>query len=362
MLNYLEISETALRYNARTVCEYVGCPVIGVVKCNGYGVGIAEAARIWIEKGASMLAVSKPEEAMTLRASGFSENILLLAPVGDRKTLIELLEADIILTITGEDNAQFYSENRNGMTVRVHTAVDTGMGRFGVRWTDIQQLLRIYSSYNFIFEGIFSHFSASFEKNYKLTKTQLERFLSVTDTLKKAGYDIGIRHIANSCAALRFPETRLDAVRSGGALVGKLCAPVPVELKRVGTFISQVVDVKLLKKGDTTGYASVCKVKRDTKAVVVAIGHDCGFGYTKTDDSRSLRAIMGNLYHMIRDHKKSLYVMYGDKQLKLIGRIGSQYSLFDASSIDIKPGEYVTAVPNMLFPHKRKIIEYYTTL
>lgn len=44
---------------------------------------------------------------------------------------------------------------------------------------------------------------------------QLDRFPGVTEELKAAGYPVGLRHIANSCAALRFLKTRLDAVRVG---------------------------------------------------------------------------------------------------------------------------------------------------
>ena len=160
MLNYLEISKTALKHNARTVCEYVKCPVIGVVKCDGYGIGVAEAAKVWKEQGVKMFGVSEYHEALELREAGFTEDILLLVPVGDKETLLKMLKANVILTVSGEENARFYSENCEGMPVRVHVAVDTGMGRFGAKWTDIDQFLRIYSTFNFKFEGIFSHFSA----------------------------------------------------------------------------------------------------------------------------------------------------------------------------------------------------------
>lgn len=353
-INYLEISTEALRYNAKTVKDYVGCPCIAVVKCDGYGVTITKAAKIWQECGAELFAVSEPHEALELRAAGFHEDILLLAPVGDRITFRALLEADVVLTVSDEHNAEFYKENSGDRKVRAHVAVDTGMGRFGVKWTDTEQLKRIYSKFNFQFEGIFSHFSRSFEKKYKLTRQQLQRFLKAVAVVAEAGYDVGMRHIANSCAALRFPETRLDAVRIGSAFVGELCAEVPVELKKAGVLKAQVVDVKALRKGDTTGYASVCRVKHDTEAVVVAIGHECGFGYMKGIDNLPLKTLLASLYHTIRERRHPPYVMYGDKKLKLIGRVGSQYSLFEADGIEMDIGDYVTAGANMLFPYRRR--------
>lgn len=341
-------------YNAKKVKEYVDCPIIGVVKCDGYGASIAKAAKVWKECGASMLAVSEPQEAVALREAGFKEDILLLSPVADEETLNTMLGSGVILTVTGIENARFYSEHAKNSTVRAHIAVDTGMGRFGVRWTDIEQLQTIYSLPCFSFEGIFSHFSASFEKRYKLTKKQLERFLQVTDTLTRSGYNIGIRHIANSCAALRFPETRLDAVRIGSALVGELLAEVPIKLRKVGQLKAQVVDRKQFLKGDTTGYASVCRLKRDTDAIIVAIGNDNGLGFIKSPDNFCIKNLVLFFCGIIKSRSKRPYVTYGGKRLYLIGRIGSQYSLFDADRADIKPGDYVTANARMLFPGQRR--------
>ena len=198
--------------------------------------------------------------------------------MADGELLDALLDAGVILTVSGPACARFYAQRQGERPARVHVAVDTGMGRFGTRWTDTEQLLEVYRTPGLSFEGIFSHFAASFEAGSAQTMAQLERFLSAVSALEKQGVQAGVRHIANSCAALRFPETRLDAVRVGSALVGRLPVPVPVELKRVGVFKAGVVDRRVLRKGDTTGYASICRMKRDTDAAVVAIGHHNGFG------------------------------------------------------------------------------------
>ena len=122
--NYLEISRSALRRNAAAVREAVQVPVIGVVKCNGYGVTLYEAAAAWQAAGVTMFGVSRPEEALSLRKLGFREEILLLAPVADEDILEQLLENDVILTVTGVENALFYSEATRKYPIRVHVAVD----------------------------------------------------------------------------------------------------------------------------------------------------------------------------------------------------------------------------------------------
>ena len=354
--NYRLIHRQTLLENAKAICDFVGAPVMAVLKCDGYGVGIANAASIWREAGANMFAVSMPEEALALREAGVEEDILLLAPVANADILAELLEKNIILTISDLENACFYRENRGEHTVRAHIAVDTGMGRFGLGWKDRENLARVYQLEGFSFEGIFSHFAQSFEKGDKFTKMQLTRFLSATEYLAEQGIPVGMRHIANSCAALRFPETRLDAVRIGSGLVGALGAPAPLKLKRDVTFCARVVAIKHLEKGDTPGYASLYKAKKPVKAAVVAIGSQCGFGMTPYPDTCRFRDLLSEMKLLLQRYLHPPVVEYQGKKLKLIGRIGTQYTLFDATGTQLQGGEEVTARVSRLFPTQRRVM------
>lgn len=346
--NYLEISRSALRKNAAAVCKAVQEPVIGIVKCNGYGVTVCEAAAAWKEAGACMLGVSRPEEALTLRQAGFREEILLLCPVADKLTLEEMLEHNIILTVTGLENACFYSMFAPRYPVRVHVAIDTGMGRFGICWCDTEQARAVYDLSGLSFEGIFSHFSCAFESKYRQTKQEMKRFLHMTQFLQAEGCHVGMRHIANSCAATRFSQTRLDAVRIGSALVGKLPVFSPVKLETVGIFKAQVVDIKHFSAGDTTGYGGYCRLKKNTKAAVIALGREDGFGTVPKPDHLRLRDLMAYLRCLLRDWMHPPCVTYQGKKLKMIGRIGNQYTLFDTADTLIQAGDYVEWDGNLL--------------
>lgn len=354
-VNYLEISRDALRRNGEKVVNFVGVPVIGVVKCGGYGVSVEEAARAWQAAGVSMFAVSLPREALNLRQAGFKEDILLMSPVADEDTLNDMLQNGIILTVTGLESAKFYSLHAEGCPLRVHVAVDTGMGRFGVSWRDLIQLEAVYSMPGFLFEGIFSHFSSAFERKYRKTRAQLERFEAVTEYLTEKGYPVGVRHIANSCAALRFPQTRLDAVRVGSALVGRVGAAVPLDLEDAAVFQAQVLDRKTLHRGDTTGYASVCCIRKTTGVVAVAIGTENGFGSVKPPDRLPPRHFLGWLLRQLRRNLKPPVVYYDGKRLRLVGRIGNQVTLFDTEGLDIRPGDYVTARAELLIPGQERL-------
>ena len=99
--NYLSIRREVLEQNARAVMDYIKVPVIGVVKMDGYGMGVVEAAKVWLEAGVSMLAVAEPWEALAIREAGIETDILLMAPVADREIFISLLEKNVIFTVSG---------------------------------------------------------------------------------------------------------------------------------------------------------------------------------------------------------------------------------------------------------------------
>ena len=339
--NYMEIDRKVLEQNAKAVVDYLDTEVIAVVKFDGYGMTIAEAARAWQKAGVRKFAVSESWEALALRQAGFEEDILLTIPVMEPGTLKELLANNIILTVSDLTNALFYLENRGDTVVRAHVKVDTGMGRFGVRWTDIEQLKAIYALEGFSFEGIYSHFGKSFEKTYEKTRLQMDRFVGVLDALNAAGIQVGIRHIANSCAALRFPQTRLDAVRIGSALVAGLLTEVPVSLKKAHVIKAQVVGLKDIKKGDTMGYASVYKAKKDMTVAVVAVGEETGFGMTCKPEQLPLRDFISYLRTVLERYLHPPVVTFGDEKLPMVGRIGSRHTAFDATGTKVKAGDYV---------------------
>ena len=52
--------------------------IIGIVKGNGYGLGLKQYAKFLVDNGISYLAVATLEEAITLASEKISNNILLM--------------------------------------------------------------------------------------------------------------------------------------------------------------------------------------------------------------------------------------------------------------------------------------------
>jgi len=353
---YARISREALRKNAAAVIEAVDVPVIGVVKCDGYGVTLQEAAAAWQAAGIKMFGVSRPEEAFALRQLGFRQEILLLAPVAEAGLVRSLCEENVILTVSSLENARLYGAAARG-TVRVHVAVDTGMGRFGLRWSDAEAIAQVYKNPGLSCEGIFSHFSSAFSQDGKTTARQLRRFLDVTEGLSRAGYPVGMRHIANSCAALKDPQTWLDGVRIGSALTGPLPVKTQIGLAPAAHFYARVVDCREFRPGETTGYGGYCVIRKPTRAAVVALGKTDGFGLTDRPDRLRTRDLAAYLGQAVRARVSPPRVFWQGQPLPLLGRIGSQYTLFDATAAQVSPGDLVQWEGNLMNSRCSRVFE-----
>ena len=130
---WAEIDLDALRANFRTVKQRAGSlPLCAVVKADSYGHGAVQCARVFAQEGASWLAVSCLAEALQLRRSGQTLPILILGHVQPTYAAA-LIRDDITAACYSLPQAKALSEAAQaaGGRVKVHLAVDTGMGRIG---------------------------------------------------------------------------------------------------------------------------------------------------------------------------------------------------------------------------------------
>ena len=133
---WAEINLSALRHNISVIKSRVtnGAKFCAVVKADAYGHGAVAVAREAVAQGADYLAVAVLSEAVKLREAGFTTPILILGPTQPQ-------EADIVVryritqaVFTVEQAAALAAAAlRQHTHAKVHIAVDTGMGRIGVR-------------------------------------------------------------------------------------------------------------------------------------------------------------------------------------------------------------------------------------
>lgn len=341
----LIIEKEKLIENINSIKSYISCPIIGVVKGDGYGLGLIPYSNILKENGIEFLAVSESNEALTLFENGFS-NILLMSPENNVEILNKLIENDIILTVGSLETLDLICKLDTEKKARVHIKIDTGFGRFGFCHKNIDQIASVFECESISIEGIFSHFSCSFEKKYHITKIQNERFKLVLQELKNRGLTINFAHIANSCATLRFSETHHNAVRIGSAFLGRLPVSVPIKLNRIGYLVTNVIDTNTVLKGENIGYGNVYKAKSDIKTATVATGYKDGFGVTKSNDTFRFIDILRYIWGDIKSYTKSQY-LYQNKNL-ILGRVG-MYSTTILNDDNLKSNDEVNVSINPLF-------------
>jgi alanine racemase len=246
----------ALRRNARRLREVLGeSELWAVVKADAYGHGAIDAAGVLLDEGATVLCVATTAEALELRREFPEARILIMGPTVGRE-LAAARDARVEVTA-------FDAEVPEGM--RVHLKLDTGMGRWGL--SELPEL-----PLNVV--GLMTHLATA-DSDPAFTREQVERFEQATRR-----YSHLIRHAANSAAALRFPESRLDAARCGIALYG--LSPFggdPAEdgLEPVLRWESRLAQVKELAAGASTGYGRRFVAERPTWIGIVPVGYADGF-------------------------------------------------------------------------------------
>ena len=159
----LTIQERALNHNIRLVRREAGnAKLIGVVKGNGYGLGLAELAGRLVDGGVHMLAVSELSDALKLRCYGIPAEIMLLTPLYDPTDLKDALLSRVTLCIDTKAGAAAAERMARRLDVggNVQLCIDTGFGRYGLPWDDPQKVWETARSLERLrLTGTYSHLS-----------------------------------------------------------------------------------------------------------------------------------------------------------------------------------------------------------
>ena len=286
----LVIDAAALARNLDRLRRAASARIIGVVKGNGYGLGLTDYARFLTEHGVDMLAVSTAEEAAALRQAGIAAEVLMLSSTAVPRDVAVLLDCGAILTVGSCAAAETVSAVavEKGVTARVHVKLDTGMGRFGFLPQDVTEAAALLKSLpSMRVEGVFTHFANTTDE--ALTRRQYQQFQEGAALLERAGIETGLRHVCASSAFLRYPEMQLDAVRLGSALLGRLSVPDPLGLEKIGWLETQVMELKDLPSGWKVGYTGAYRTKRPTRLALLPAGYTSGVGVTEESNALRLR-------------------------------------------------------------------------
>ena len=132
-MNAYVVDRKALEQNIQVLREKAGdTPIYGVIKGNGYGLGLIPMAQVLREGGIDRFAVTGLEEVCALREAGFAEEeILMMRATCIPEELEVLLEQNATATVGSLECATTMDQvaERMGKPFLCHLKIDTGMGR-----------------------------------------------------------------------------------------------------------------------------------------------------------------------------------------------------------------------------------------
>ena len=256
--------------------------IAAVIKDEAYGHGAQEAARIAIKSGINFLALGTVEEAMALRDRGIKARLLVL---GDRheSELPWCIEHDLTCCVSGPDSVAKLADlaARAGKRVPVHLKINTGMNRYGARWTEAVAVAElIASSKALILEGVLSHLAQSDETDKTFALLQSARFHEVLNGMAERGLFVKFRHLCNSGGFLDLPQAHFDMVRVGilayGVFPSSVCRRIP-GIAPVMTVKARIAAIQDLEPGDSVGYGMRYTAPSRRRIAVLPIGYGDGF-------------------------------------------------------------------------------------
>lgn len=235
--------------------------LFAVVKANAYGHGLLHVARIAAGAGATGFCVAVLDEALALRAAGFTQPILVLGIV---------LPADVTaaaaehIAVPFADSAWLAAAApylTNQPPLHLHAAVDTGMGRIG--FTDPAALTAAAARVadqpeNFTLTGVFTHFATADSPDGSQFKTQVARFNAFVAALPKRPRYV---HVANTATSLWHRATASNIVRFGVGIYGlnpsgRAIPDLPYTLQPAMRVESALVFAKHVPAGTTVSYGA----------------------------------------------------------------------------------------------------------
>jgi alanine racemase len=274
----------------RLIGELTGdSSLCAVVKADGYGHGMAPAARAALAGGATRLAVVTVEEAEALareipEVRDGAVPVLMMAPVAP-PDLGRAVATGAELTVWTKEHveqvARAAAASASSQPVRLHVKRDTGMGRFGAR-DDREALAALAAAAaadGVEAHAVWTHFATADEPDGSYFEDQLydfERFAA----LAREQHPGLLAHAANSAATLREPRSHLNFVRCGIAVYG--LDPLHEDAAAHGltpalTLKSRVAALRGFAPGTSAGYGRRFVASEPTQIATVPIGYGDGW-------------------------------------------------------------------------------------
>ena len=294
---WAEVSLPTLLNNYKLIRDFVAphATVCAVVKCDAYGHGAAECARVLEAAGAKWFGVTSADEGIELRRAGIAGRILLMSGIwrGEGEAVVE---HDLTAAVWSEE--QIAELNRAAEKARrerfpVHIEVDTGMSRQGVSAANLGSVLKAARKAKSIcIEGLHSHLASAEVVDAPDVEAQLSAYKRALEQLAAAHIRPACLHLANSAAVVvrrdswQHLSESIALVRPGISLYGYYlpfvnAAGLPSEMqqpqvKPVLSWKTRVIDIRKIEAGEGVGYNLTFVPATPARIATLAVGYGDG--------------------------------------------------------------------------------------
>ena len=308
--------------------------IVAVLKTNAYGHGAVPIMKeletlsyVWGYAAATF------EEAKELRENGARKPILLLGYVFPY-CYRELARLEIRPACFREDMLEQLSEaaGAEGKPIRIHIALDTGMGRIGIRPDEegLSFVRKAVSAPGVIVEGMFTHFAKADESDHGPTHAQIALYRQFRDRIEEeTGFAVPLCHCSNSAGIIEFPEANMNMVRAGITLYGLWPSDEVrrdvVPLQPVMTLYSRIVYIKEAGPGTSVSYGGTYTTSAEnTRIATIPVGY--GDGYPRSLSGKG-------------------YVLICGKKAPILGRVCMDQMMVDVTDIpEAREGSLCTLI------------------
>jgi alanine racemase len=264
---WVDVDLGALRRNGSAIAARAGVPLLPMVKADAYGLGAARVARVLEELEPWGFGIATVREGDELRRVGITRPIVVFTPVLPAE-LDAVRRARLRPALESRESIQRWAATGEPW----HLAIDTGMSRSGVRWTDVAELRDLLELAPP--EGAFTHFHSA-EIDDDSQSLQEQRF---AEALAALPFRPMLVHTENGAAVARSDGSPWDVVRPGiflygvGGGAGARITPEPVVAVR-----ARIVSTRWLEQGDTVSYLATYRAAGRRRIATLPLGYADGY-------------------------------------------------------------------------------------
>ncbi len=307
---WIEVDLDAVVRNARTLAARVPA-ILPMVKADAYGVGAIRVARALEQLSPWGYGVATVDEGRELRFAGITRPIVLF-------TSVDLAELPAVrdATLTPALASAQAIERWNSIAGRAwHLAIDTGMSRAGIRWSEVGALAALLRRHPP--EGAFTHFhsAALDDGTLREQEARFERALAALPAMPS------VLHAENSAALARAAKSRWSVGRPGIFLYGGDVGVVDVRPEPVVSVRARIVELRTVAAGESVSYDATFRADHEMRIATLPLGYADGY-----------RRALGNRAHGL----------IAGRRAPVVGVVTMDMTMLDVTDLPVEIGDVAT--------------------